>query len=63
MLMPAVAWVKGTCMLMTMSLPYSRGGSPGAPIDAEVRHLGMTSREARLPVNGGASPACFQGGG
>ena len=21
-----------------------------------------TSREARLPVNGGASPACFQGG-
>ena len=41
MLMPAVAWFKGTCMLMTMSLPYSRGGSPGAPIDAEVRHLGM----------------------
>ena len=23
----------------------------------------ITSREARLPVNGGASPACFQGGG
>ena len=32
-------------MLMTMSLPYSRGGSPGAPIDAEVRHLGMIINE------------------
>ena len=43
--MPAVAWFKGTCMSMTMSLTYSRGGSPGAPIDAEVRHLGMIINE------------------
>ena len=45
MLMPAVAWFKGTCMSMTMSLPYSRGGSPVSPIDAEVRHLGMIINE------------------